>query len=170
MPLSGIDSTTYHIIDSISRTKEMEKKIRKIDALVSGYIPVSIFNVYYRKYVSYNKFEGFRLGAGLMTNDKVGSFFSLAQHISRVVHPRAHPSSCRHRCRCRFHPCRFQYLALIFTIVVVVAINPRCDGEWWPFIVLHCTANAAMIRCHSTDIYLRISEKVMLISKVYRLQ
>jgi hypothetical protein len=86
LPLTTRDSATYRIIDSIGKAKNFDHKLKTLDAVMSGYIPVSIFSIDYRKYLAYNKYEGLRLGLGLMTNEKVSSFFSIGGYFAYGFH------------------------------------------------------------------------------------
>ncbi|HEY4785498.1 MAG TPA: DUF5686 family protein, partial [Bacteroidales bacterium] len=81
-PLTAKDSATYHVIDSLGKAKKFDQKLQFAEALMSGYIPYKIFNIDYRKFFGYNRFEGIRLGLGLSTNQKVASFFSLGGYFA----------------------------------------------------------------------------------------
>ncbi|MDP4209166.1 MAG: DUF5686 family protein [Bacteroidota bacterium] len=89
LPLNRKDSVTYHIVDSIGRAQDYDKKLETIEALMSGYIPYGIFNINYRSFLSYNGYEGLRLGFGLATNHKVASFFSLGGYFAYGFHDEA---------------------------------------------------------------------------------
>jgi hypothetical protein len=77
VPLSKKDSLTYHIIDSIGKKYQLDKKMALLEALIFGYIPIGGFHVDYRKILGYNKFEGLKTGLGLATNPKIFSFASI---------------------------------------------------------------------------------------------
>jgi uncharacterized protein DUF5686/carboxypeptidase-like protein len=61
---------TYIALDSIAKKEKVEKKLRIGRKLINGYIPVGPIDFDLRYLLSYNNYEGFRLGAGGITNDK----------------------------------------------------------------------------------------------------
>ncbi|MCX6257909.1 MAG: DUF5686 family protein [Bacteroidia bacterium] len=76
-PLSAKDTMTYHVIDSISKAEKIEKKIGIFETLMNGYIPFYFLNIDYTRVLSYNRYEGFRTGLGLVTNKKLSEYYSL---------------------------------------------------------------------------------------------
>jgi hypothetical protein len=81
-PLTAKDSTIFTMIDSIKNAEQADKNLKVIDAWVSGYIPFGIFYIDYHRFLSYNRYESIRPGLGLMTNEKVASFFSVGGYIA----------------------------------------------------------------------------------------
>lgn len=79
--LSSKDQRTYEFVDSLGKAHQFDKKLRTFQILTTGYYPLSVFNLELDKFVGYNQYEGLRLGAGFMTNDKVSSFFSVGGYI-----------------------------------------------------------------------------------------
>ena len=61
---------TYFVLDSIVTKKNIEKKIRFGRKVVNGYVPLGPADFDLRYLLSYNNFEGFRLGLGGVTNEK----------------------------------------------------------------------------------------------------
>lgn len=86
LPLNKLDSATYRVIDSIGRARQFDKKIKFLDAMATGNLPFWVFNIDYRKFISYNRYEGLRAGMGLMTNEKVASFFSVGGYFAYGFH------------------------------------------------------------------------------------
>lgn len=65
------DSTTYVVIDSISNEFNFDVKYKVLKSLVAGKVPVGSFNIDLTRLMAFNDYEGFRLGLGLETNDKI---------------------------------------------------------------------------------------------------
>lgn len=60
---------TYVVLDSIVTTENIENKIKFGRKVINGYLPFGPFDFDLRYLLSYNNFEGFRLGIGGITND-----------------------------------------------------------------------------------------------------
>lgn len=81
IPFTKRDENTF---TSVSQRIEKENINRKIDIVENfkiGYFPISFLNIDLRKLVKYNNYESFRLGTGLITNDKLSSNFKLHNYI-----------------------------------------------------------------------------------------
>ncbi|AWI24799.1 DUF5686 family protein [Flavobacterium pallidum] len=61
---------TYIALDSIAKKEKVEKKLRIGRKLINGYVPIGPVDFDLRYLLSYNNYEGFRLGAGGITNDR----------------------------------------------------------------------------------------------------
>lgn len=61
---------TYKALDSMAFKKGLESKIFLGRKIINGYLPISFFDVDLRYFLSYNNFEGFRVGIGGITNEK----------------------------------------------------------------------------------------------------
>lgn len=75
--LSEIEKETLRIIDSISKADKLER----IEALTTGNIPIGWFNLPWNKLLDYNNYEGFRLGLGIMTNERLSKYFSVGGYF-----------------------------------------------------------------------------------------
>ena len=60
---------TYVVLDSIITKKNIEWKIKFGRKVINGYVPFGPFDFDLRYLLSYNNFEGFRVGIGGITND-----------------------------------------------------------------------------------------------------
>jgi len=60
---------TYVVLDSIITKENIEKKIKFGRKIINGYVPFGPFDFDLRYLLSYNNFEGFRIGIGGITND-----------------------------------------------------------------------------------------------------
>ncbi len=68
-PLDSRSERTYHVLDSIGNKEKIDRKIKFGRKIINGYIPFGPVDLDLRYIVSYNNFEGFRLGIGGITND-----------------------------------------------------------------------------------------------------
>lgn len=73
---------TYHTIDSISSAENLELKLKWAERLLSGRIPVGPFDLLLDRFMRLNDYEGYRLGAGATTNDKVTRYASLGGYFA----------------------------------------------------------------------------------------
>jgi hypothetical protein len=60
---------TYIVLDSIVTKENIERKIKFGRKIVNGYVPFGPFDFDLRYLLSFNNFEGFRVGIGGITND-----------------------------------------------------------------------------------------------------
>lgn len=75
--LSDKDKLTYHVIDSIGKEANLDKKLKLITSLSSGRYPVGPIDIDLKRLLSVNNYETVRLGLGAHTNDKVSRFFKI---------------------------------------------------------------------------------------------
>ncbi|MEY2703025.1 MAG: hypothetical protein RLY43_1663 [Bacteroidota bacterium] len=68
---------TYKSLDSLVTNERIEQKIYFGKKLINGQIPIGIFDIRARELLKYNNYEGFRMGLGLSTNEKLFQFFKL---------------------------------------------------------------------------------------------
>lgn len=61
---------TYSALDSISTKKRIENRLRLGRKIINGYVPLGPIDLDLRYLLSYNNYEGFRLGLGGITNEK----------------------------------------------------------------------------------------------------
>ncbi len=73
---------TYRIIDSIGKEANLDKTMDIFDFLLSGYIPVSIFNIDLSSILWFNEYEKYRLGLGINTNKKLSRYFSIGGYFA----------------------------------------------------------------------------------------
>jgi hypothetical protein len=60
---------TYVVLDSVVSKENIERKIKFGRKVINGYVPFGPFDFDLRYLLSYNNFEGFRVGIGGITND-----------------------------------------------------------------------------------------------------
>ena len=80
--LTEMDKLTYKIVDSIGDEKRFDRSSNMIETLFTGYIPGRYFNVDIGSLVDYNSYEGWRLGIGGLTSDRLSRLFNLGGHIA----------------------------------------------------------------------------------------
>lgn len=75
LPLDEKELETYHFMDSIGEEINLDKKVKVYQALFRGAVPLGPTDVLLNRLMDYNGYEGFRLGLGAETNDKVSKYF-----------------------------------------------------------------------------------------------
>lgn len=68
---------TYTTLDSINKKIKIDQKVFIGRKILNGYLPIGSFDFDLRQLISYNNFEGFRLGAGGITNEKLSKIFKM---------------------------------------------------------------------------------------------
>jgi hypothetical protein len=68
---------TYFVLDSVITKQKIEKKIKFGRKVINGYLPFGPFDFDLRYLLSYNNFEGFRVGVGGVTNEQFSHYFRL---------------------------------------------------------------------------------------------
>ncbi len=79
--LTQKDRNTYEFIDSISKEANLERMAKTYESLMTGKIPVWYFDLDIDRFLGYNNFEGFSLGAGLHTNDRMSQVFKIGGFV-----------------------------------------------------------------------------------------
>ncbi len=69
--LDSRSQKTYLYLDSLSIKKRLENRLVFGRKIINGYIPIRFFDLDLRKLFAYNNYEGFRLGFGGITNDRL---------------------------------------------------------------------------------------------------
>jgi len=81
-PLTSQELRTYQFVDSISKEANFDRMMNIFDALIMGKIPVGIFNLDLNQIMDYNRFEGYRLGLGLETNQRISKWVTLGGYYA----------------------------------------------------------------------------------------
>ncbi|MEN9488975.1 MAG: hypothetical protein RL494_1240 [Bacteroidota bacterium] len=68
---------TYFSLDSLIQKRKYETKIKIGRKVLKGYYPIGFFDFDLRYLFSYNNYEGFRLGLGGVTNEKLSKNYKL---------------------------------------------------------------------------------------------
>jgi hypothetical protein len=69
--LSSKEQQTYHWMDSIGDAENFDEKIKIFTTLSTGAVPWGPIDLPINRWFDFNDYEGFRLGLGAETNDKV---------------------------------------------------------------------------------------------------
>ena len=75
--LTEREQETYRLIDSIGKEVNFDRKASIAQTLLSGKIPIAFIDIDLDKLAHYNDYEGFYLGIGMHTNDRVSKLFKL---------------------------------------------------------------------------------------------
>ncbi|WP_296144177.1 DUF5686 and carboxypeptidase-like regulatory domain-containing protein [uncultured Flavobacterium sp.] len=75
--LDSRSERTYIALDSIAKKERLERKLRLGRKVLNGYIPIGPVDLDLRYLLSFNNYEGFRLGLGGITNEKFSRRFRL---------------------------------------------------------------------------------------------
>ena len=73
---------TYATLDSINTKIKIDQKVFIGRKILNGYVPIGFFDFDLRHFISYNNFEGFRLGFGGITNEKFSKTFRVDGHTA----------------------------------------------------------------------------------------
>lgn len=79
--LSDTEKITYRVVDSVGKKHNFDRILTTMEKLTQFKIGVGIFDLDLAKTIVYNKYEGYRLGLGVYTNEKLfenltlGGFF-----------------------------------------------------------------------------------------------
>ncbi|AZA86359.1 hypothetical protein EG349_05950 [Chryseobacterium shandongense] len=74
--LTTRESNTYTKIDSFVQKHDFEKKLNTLTQLLRGNLRYKMIDFDLTKFISYDKYQGIRLGAGLKLNEKFSNTFS----------------------------------------------------------------------------------------------
>jgi hypothetical protein len=76
------EAATYGYLDSVGKAENFEQKLKIINILATGKIPMGKLSWDIDRFFRANDFEGLRLGAGLHTNDFLSRVFSLGGYYA----------------------------------------------------------------------------------------
>ena len=75
--LSERDRKTYAFMDSVGREANFDRIARTFETVMTGKIPVKFIDFDIDKFLRYNQYEGFYLGLGIHTNDRLSRRFKI---------------------------------------------------------------------------------------------
>jgi hypothetical protein len=79
--LTERDRRTYAFLDSIGQEANFDRIARSFETLMNGRIPFRFIDIDLDKIVKYNDYQGFYLGLGIHTNDKVSRKFKVGGYF-----------------------------------------------------------------------------------------
>jgi len=75
--LTPKDRKTYKVLDSIGKANNFDKISKTLLTLISGRIPVGPIDIDITRLAGYSTYEGFVLGLGIHTNDRLSTWFKV---------------------------------------------------------------------------------------------
>lgn len=81
-PLTSRDLNTYKSIDSLSIKRGLESKLIFGRKIINGYVPLGPIDFDLRYLLSFNNYEGFRIGLGGITNNKFSKKYRLDGYMA----------------------------------------------------------------------------------------
>jgi hypothetical protein len=81
-PLDEKELKTYHVIDSIGKAENLDSKLLIFQSLASGKIPMGKLEFDLNRLMSFNDYEGFRLGAGLHTSSRFSNVWKTGAYVA----------------------------------------------------------------------------------------
>jgi len=79
--LSQKEINTYDFVDSISKEANLDKAAKTFESLITGKIPWGYIDLDINRFLKYNSYEGFALGVGLHTNDRISQVFKIGGFV-----------------------------------------------------------------------------------------
>lgn len=80
--LTEKDKQTYRIVDSIGEVRRFDQRFNMLETLFTGYLQGRYINIDIGSLVDFNSYEGWRLGIGGITNERLSRFVCLGGHIA----------------------------------------------------------------------------------------
>lgn len=80
--LTAKDTTTYHVVDSLGKAINLDRRLNTFETFVTGYIPFRFLNIDYTSLINYNEYEGMRIGIGAVTNNRLSRYISLGGYFA----------------------------------------------------------------------------------------
>ena len=81
IPLTTKDSATYQYLDSLGNKARLYQKVKLLNALSLGTIPMGVISINYTYLFAYNINEGYKIGPGLETNRKLSKYFATGAYF-----------------------------------------------------------------------------------------
>ena len=75
--LTDKDRTTYRVLDSLGKANNFDKYAKSLQTIMTGRFPWGPIDIDINRFFNYNTYEGFVLGAGIHTNDKLAKWFKI---------------------------------------------------------------------------------------------
>lgn len=76
------EKETYHFVDSVSEKYNLERYLDAAKFLATGEIPIKFLSIPVKRLLGFNNIEGYRLGFGLKTNDRLARWFSTGGYFA----------------------------------------------------------------------------------------
>ncbi|MGQ9846731.1 MAG: DUF5686 family protein [Bacteroidales bacterium] len=83
------EKNTYRFIDSLGKEAKLDNKIRFFEIMLNGYISISFINLSIKNLFAYNRFEGYRINADIITNEKLSKYWAVGGYVGYGFHDKA---------------------------------------------------------------------------------
>ncbi|MBN2236454.1 MAG: carboxypeptidase-like regulatory domain-containing protein [Bacteroidales bacterium] len=80
--LSYRDRATYQFMDSVGKEAKFDQKLKELETVLTGKVSWGVLDLLLDRFVGYNSFEGFWIGAGMETNRRVSEKFKLSAYYA----------------------------------------------------------------------------------------
>jgi len=80
--LTAKELKTYRVIDSLGEKEHLDRMMQLMQSLMTGRIPIGYINLNINQLFGYNQHEGYRLGLGLETSQKVSKYFKIGGYTA----------------------------------------------------------------------------------------
>ena len=80
--LTTREKNTYAYVDSLSEANDLETRIKLVQSLATGQLPIGPVDLDVYSLLRFNGFEGARVGLGLHTNSKISSVFRIGGYAA----------------------------------------------------------------------------------------
>jgi len=81
-PLTAWEQRTYRTIDSLGRKAKLDARVRLLTAAASGMLPIGPIDLDLASLFDFNRYEGFRLGAGIYTQPRLLRGTTIGGHVA----------------------------------------------------------------------------------------
>lgn len=75
--LTAREWNTYRVIDSLGKVHRFDERMKGMNALLTGSLPIGYVELNLNRLFRYSKYEGFYAGLGLSTSDKLSRLFKV---------------------------------------------------------------------------------------------
>lgn len=80
--LNNREVRTYTMIDSLSKANDLDRKLQLLKVIGTGKVPMGKMNLDIARLMDFNQYEGFRLGAGLETSNRLSKLFMIGGYFA----------------------------------------------------------------------------------------
>lgn len=80
--LNARELETYRVIDSLGKAEHLDRTLNSFETLITGYFPGRYWNFDIRRFITYNRYEGLRLGGGGRTTEQLFKQFTLGGYFA----------------------------------------------------------------------------------------
>ena len=79
--LTEKELNTYRYIDSLGKAENFDRIAKNFESLMTGKIPWGFIDLDIHRFIRYNSYEGFALGVGLHTNERISRTFTVGGYV-----------------------------------------------------------------------------------------